>query len=263
MTHQSGHRNRIVTLDEFSGAKSMTCSVAEHAFASDFRDTMETVADGVLRPWRSSIIEKEFTSSAFGHKALDDLQGDPMQVNNAFVSLALRFVRREHNALMNRIKVSRLDVTNFLRACARIPNEIKDVSERIIFREHRKNSFKIIFSHVSFTPFCLRFLESSNGISLCIPQFNSPIIEPFNGNDSASLIGITPRWLRIYPFRNMVWLEVFGRYARIIAQKLQKVFQVALIPLDGTWRAVHSAPGKIFKSKGIKCESIFHAINIA
>lgn len=260
MPHKSRDGQMVMTLDKLPCTEAVPGSITKHTLSHSLGNTVESIADGVLCPWSAAIVfEQLSTTGFFEQQAFCNLPSPAMQVDDPLGSLALRFLRREYDALMHHINVARFNVANLLRAAAGVPDKFQQIAEWVAWTQPRKNLRKVARLHVNLTAFSLWLFKPGNGVNVGISQLDSPVIDSLNGDDSAAFVGIAPGRVGVYPFRDVEGLEIGGRNARIITKKLEEILDMALIPLNAAWRSVLLAPGKILAGEIVECNTVIHA----
>lgn len=256
MPHERCNRDAVVALDKFTSPKTVTHGVTEHLLAQPFGKSMEAVADCVLRPRRSPVIEEQLPAAGLiGQKAFDDVQRFALQVDDSLVALALRFYSGKYNALLIKLNMTRLDMPNLLRSAAGQPHKGNERAEWIVWGKQREDVIKINRRHVSLTTFGLRLFDLLKRGGLYIAHFLGPIIDTLHGHDSAALVGVAPGGLAIRPFNYMERLE---RHSIKLGDAgiCQKVVEIICVPFKSAGRFMLGTPGRILVEEFVDCNHL-------
>lgn len=261
MAHESCDGQMVMPLDKLAGAEAMPGSIAEQALAYYFREPVEAVANGILCPRLIAVIEKQLGLSLGLHEPLNDGQRWALQIDNPLGALSLRFGGRKYNTLVLKVHVAALNMANFLRSTASIPDEGNEIMKRVTFIQPQQHAFKIGLRHVYFAALGRGLFELLDGIAINITKLFAPIKDALNRYNSAAFIVISPLFtVGINPFHNLKRLQVQGN-GICNARMGIKLTQIALIPFMGAGRLMALTPSQVFFAKSIKCNRTSHAFD--
>lgn len=257
MAHDGGNCQVVMPLDKLAGSKAVTGGIGKHLLANDLGDTQKPITNSVLRPSRSSLIQEKFARAIFGHKSVDDFKQDTLKVDYALTALPFRLFRRENDTFFIEFDMPRLYSSRLLRSASRVPNEKKQVAERIAFRKQGKNLLEVVGLHIDFTTLCRRLLHTGKRSAFKMPLLYRPIPDTLYGNNSAPAIGAAPCGLTIYPFRDAKRLD--GHSVQIgNAGMIKEIAEITAVPFERARSPMFFAPSKILRNERMNCN--IHAL---
>lgn len=261
--HDGRYGQMVVPLNQLSCGESVTSVIHRHALAGDFGEPVHSVADSIFGPRIAPIISEQLPLGISHHTPSDNFQSLPMQVDGSGVTLALGFNGRESDAFAAKEHMAPLYVTNLLRAATSIPNEQKQVAERVGRGKFGKDVLEVFRLHVIVPTLRLRLFELLNRVYVDIAQLVGPVVNTLYGDDSSTPVGVAPLRMGINPFHDMVGFEGETWHSGVVAKETAEAFDVSGVPLKAAGRSMQAAPCEVFVKKTGYCNAVFHALNIA
>lgn len=241
MSHQRGYGDGVVALYQFSCRPTVAAFVKTIPLSCFLGKAQHAIANSVLTPRSASLVKKELPLPALCQQTFNYVESRSLNVNNAFVSLALAFLRRKDNSFALKFNVARFYVANFLGPCAGKPSKLQNISEGIANWHCPHEALKIFLLHISFPPSAGGFLELMKWSFFKMALLNGPIINSLDGNHSAASIGWPPGGFAIDPLLYVERAECHS--IKVFDTRMQeKVIEITIIPLARTRRTMFAAP---------------------
>lgn len=263
MPHERRNGEVIVPLNQLTSAETVPCRVSEHLFAGSFRDAKKTITDRIFSPRVSAIIAEDFAViCTVNHQALDDLQGIALEIYNPLGAFPFRFFGGKYNTLPVKLDMTRLYMSCFLRPATCLIDEDEKPAERITLAEKAKDLVKILFRHVRFPTLRSRLFQAGNWVGIYIAELDSPVIHPLDGHNRAASKGISPCRMAVYPFSDVIGLELESRDANIGPEVLPEALKVPGVPLSSPGGSVLLAPREILGKNVVYCNAAIHEFSV-
>lgn len=259
MSHDGSNGKMIVSLNEFAGSEPMTRSVHKHALADTPGKQLHSVTNGKLAPSSPSGIAEYLTFWVFLNKSADNLQSTAVKIDNALCSLPLALFGREYNALVFWLKMAFLYVSALLRPTAGKPTEGEKFMEGIAFRNKGNDLLEVLRPHINLTAFSHWLWNLTDRTIFKVAHLHTPVINPLDSDNSPALVVVSPSFLRINPFRQIVRLQRICRnlsYAGIC----KKIVEIIGVPFARTRRTVFAVPSRELGNQRVYCNNVLHLV---